>query len=65
LGYKGSAKKVPSEYWEYRLVEEHFRGNWLVYWQMPEPDLYMIMRFRKVEFKAAKLQEKRMKRDAG
>lgn len=51
---------MPSEYFEYRLVEEHFRGNWLIYWTMPEPDLEMIINFRALENEAAKLQEKRL-----
>jgi len=52
---------VPSEYWEYRLVEEHFRGDWLTYWKMPEPEIEIILEFRRVENEAAKLQEKRLK----
>ncbi|MCK5020750.1 MAG: hypothetical protein KAS32_27260 [Candidatus Peribacteraceae bacterium] len=53
---------MPPEYWEYRLVEEHFRGNWFEYWRMPEPELEMIAGFRIVENEAALLQEKRLKR---
>jgi len=65
LGYKGSSEKVPPEYWEYRIVEEHFRGNWLIYWQMPEPIIEMIFGFRKAEIEGAKLQKKRINRNAG
>jgi len=46
------------------LVDEHFRGNWLVYWMMPEPDLYMLMEFRKIEFEDYKLQKNRKEVDA-
>jgi len=56
---------VPPEYWEYRIVEEHFRGNWLIYWQMPEPIIEMIVGFRKAEIEGAKLQRKRINRNAG
>lgn len=62
MAYEGSPEKVPPEYWEYRLVHEHFRGNWLTYWMMPEPELEMIARFRIAENEAALLQEKRLKR---
>jgi len=64
LGYEGSAEKVPTEYWEYRLVDEHFRGNWLVYWMMPEPYIQMIAGFRNAEIEGAKLHKKRIERDA-
>ena len=61
--YDGDFNKVPEEYWEYRLVEEHFRGNWQIYWQMPEPWIEMILGFRSAENEASILQEKRLKRD--
>jgi len=60
LAYKGSADKVPPEYWEYRLVEDHFRGNWQTYWLMPEPWIEMINRFRQAEAEASRIQEKRL-----
>ena len=63
MAYDGDVGKVPTEYWEYRLVEEHFRGNWQGYWLMPEPWIEMILGFRSVENEAGKLQEKRLKRD--
>jgi len=53
---------VPAEYWEYRLVEQHFRGNWLVYWNMPEPILEMITGFIKTENEVNRIQEKRLRR---
>lgn len=59
MGYKGSPEKVPNEYWEYRLVDEHFRGNWQVYWLMPEHYIDMILGFKKAEYDSVKLQEKR------
>jgi len=65
LAYNGSLEKVPPEYWEYKLVEEHFRGNWLVYWEMPEDWIDMISGFRVAERQAAELQEKRMNRNYG
>jgi hypothetical protein len=52
---------VPSEYWEYKLVDTHFRGNWLVYWEMPEPDLWMIQKFMEVEAEIRDLSQKRSK----
>jgi len=58
--YQGSSEKVPVEYWEYRLVEDHFRGNWQLYWQMPEPWIDMIVNFRAIEAESARLQEKRL-----
>lgn len=61
--YGGDFEKVPVEYWEYRLVEEHFRGDWQGYWQMPEPWVEMIIGFRSAENDASQLQEKRLKRD--
>ena len=60
--YEGSTDKVPPEYWEYRLVKEHFRGDWFTYWRMPEPELEMIAGFIRAENEAALLQEKRLKR---
>jgi len=60
LAYKGSSSKVPTEYWEYRLVEEHFRGNWELYWRMPEPWIEAIIGFRNAENDAARVQEKRL-----
>jgi len=57
---KGSASKVPSEYWEYRLVEEHFRGNWSEYWNMPEPLIDLIIGFRTAENEAEQKQMKRL-----
>jgi len=50
---------VPPEYWEYRLVQEHFRGDWFTYWNMPENWIEMIAGFRKAELEAANLQNKR------
>ncbi len=60
MAYKGSFEKVPKEYWEYRLVEDHFRGNWELYWRMPEPWIEMIVGFRTAENEAAEIQEKRL-----
>ena len=57
---KGSSNKVPVEYWEYRLVEEHFRGNWDMYWNMPEPWIDLIVGFRTAEGEAEKRQIKRL-----
>ncbi len=57
--YAGSPEKVPEEYWEYRLVETHFRGNWRQYWAMPEYLIDMIIKFRSVENKSFKLLDKR------
>jgi len=65
LTYNGSAEKVPPEYWEYRLVEQHFRGNWFNYWRMPEPMIEMIIGFIGVENEASELQTKRLKRKHG
>lgn len=61
MAYNGSYEKVPTEYWEYRLVEEHFRGNWSVYWITPEPIIEMIIGFKRMENEASALQEKRAK----
>jgi hypothetical protein len=65
LAYEGSLNKVPTEYWEYRLVEDHFRGDWFLYWKMPEHLIEMIVGFRRAENEAARLQEKRWRRDYG
>lgn len=62
MAYEGSADRVPAEYWEYRLVEKHFRGNWQQYWAMPEPWVEMITNFMTAENEAAELQEKRLSR---
>ncbi len=63
LAYNGSYEKVPEEYWEYRLVEEHFRGNWSVYWMTPEPIIEMIIGFKRMENEASILQEKRVRQN--
>jgi len=56
---------VPFEYWEYRLVDEHFRGDWLTYWNLDEGLIEMIMGFRNAEYEAAKLRKNRLERDYG
>ena len=56
---------MPTEYWEYRLVDEHFKGNWLIYWQMLQYWVDMILGFRRAEGEASELQEKRWKREHG
>lgn len=56
---------MPPDYWEYLLVKQHFNGNWLVYWQMPEPLIEMIIGFIKIENEASKIQEKRLRRKNG
>ena len=56
---------MPTEYWEYRLVDRHFRGDWLTYWRMPEPLINMILKFMEAEGEANELQEKRLRRDYG
>ena len=61
--YGGSPTKVPREYWDYILVEEHFRGNWDLYWRMPEPLLEKISMFRNAEAEAARTREKRLKQN--
>ena len=60
MAYKGSSSKVPTEYWEYRLVEEHFRGNWELYWSMPDPWIEMIVGFRAAENEATRITDKRL-----
>lgn len=65
MAYEGSLEKVPTEYWEYKLVDDHFRGNWSAYWNMPEPVIEMIVGFRRAENEAAILQEKRRMRNNG
>lgn len=65
MAYEGSLEKVPTEYWEYKLVDDHFKGDWEMYWSMPEPLLEMIVGFRRAENEAARLQEKRWRRDYG
>ena len=61
MAYNGSYENVPEEYWEYRLVDEYFRGNWSVYWLTPEPIIEMIIGFKRMENEASALQEKRAK----
>jgi len=56
---------VPSEYWEYRLVDEHFRGDWLTYWKMPDPYIQMILGFKRAENEVNRLQEKRLNKQNG
>ena len=63
MAYNGSYENVPEEYWEYRLVDEYFRGNWSVYWQTPEPIIEMIIGFKRMENEATVLQEKRMRQN--
>ena len=63
--YDGDSAKVPSEYWEYRLVEDHFMGNWLVYWQMPEPWINLIVQFKNIENRATEIQNKRLEQKYG
>ena len=65
MAYEGSPERVPRDYWEYRLVNEHFRGDWFAYWRLPEEAIEMILGFRKAEAEAAALQDKRWKRDYG
>jgi len=65
LGYEGSLEKVPVEYWEYRLVDEYFRGDWNAYWNLDESLITMIVGFKRAENEAAELQRKRSERNYG
>ena len=65
MAYSGSVEKVPREYWEYRLVEKHFRGDWFTYWRLDENLIEMIIGFIKAENEASELQDKRLRRNYG
>jgi hypothetical protein len=53
---------VPEDYWEYKLVDEHFRGDWMTYWMMPEPELWKIKNFIKYENEAREILNRRRNR---
>lgn len=50
---KTSVDKVPMEYWEYKLLDGFFRGNWLAYINTPNDVVEMIEKFIVMEAEAA------------